>query len=129
MSQTVPTHHSVTPWIVTDDSAAMIEYLRDAFGGEELGRVHDEHGRVGHAEVRIGDSIVLLFDRLEGWSSTPALLRLYVEDGDVPARSGRGRNNRHRDDRAGLGRPHRPHPRPSWKRLVDPGSRPGTLPR
>ncbi len=82
MSQTVPTHHSVTPWIVTDDSAAMIDYLRDAFGGVELGRVHDEHGRVGHAEVRIGDSIVMLFDRLEGWSATPALLRLYVEDGD-----------------------------------------------
>jgi uncharacterized glyoxalase superfamily protein PhnB len=72
----------VTPWIVTDDSAAMIDYLRDAFGGEELGRVHDEAGRIGHAEVRIGDSVVMLFDRHDGWPATAALLRLYVEDGD-----------------------------------------------
>jgi PhnB protein len=61
----------------------MIEFLKTAFGGEELGRVHNEDGSIGHAEVRIGDFILLLFDAKPTWPDTPALLRLYVQDVDA----------------------------------------------
>lgn len=51
-----------------------------AFGAEKLGRVVDARGRSGHAEVRIGDAVVMLFDGDTSWPATPAFLRLYVED-------------------------------------------------
>ncbi|MEU4801711.1 VOC family protein [Actinosynnema sp. NPDC023587] len=71
---------TVTPWIISRDTAAVIDYLCKAFGAEELGRVADARGVIGHAEVRIGDAIVMLFDGDPSWPATPAFLRLYVED-------------------------------------------------
>lgn len=73
---------TVAPWIATRDTAREIEFLTAAFNGQELGRVQNEDGSIGHAEVRIGDFIVLLFDAKESWPDTPALLRLYVKDVD-----------------------------------------------
>ena len=53
---------TVTPWVISQDTAGVIDYLKAAFGAEELGRVVDARGRIGHAEVRIGDAVVMLFD-------------------------------------------------------------------
>ena len=71
---------TVTPWIISRDTAKVIDYLREAFGAIELGRVIDARGVIGHAEVRIGDAVVMLFDGDPSWPATPAFLRLYVED-------------------------------------------------
>lgn len=71
---------TVTPWIISRDTAAVIDYLQKAFGAEELGRVTDARGVIGHAEVRICDAMVMLFDSDPSWPATPAFLRLYVED-------------------------------------------------
>lgn len=74
---------TVTPWISTKDTARVIEFLKAAFDAEELGRVEGPvPGRIGHAEVRIGTSIVMLFDT-PFKVDTPALLRLYVEDAEA----------------------------------------------
>jgi PhnB protein len=73
---------TLAPWIATRDTAREIEFLTAALDDEELGRVHNEDGSIGHADVRIGDFIVLLFDSKEDWPDTPALLRLYVKDID-----------------------------------------------
>ena len=75
-------YSTVAPWIVTRDTAREIEFLTAAFDGEELGRMHAEDSSIVHAEVRIGDFVVLLFDAKEQWPDTPALLRLYVRDID-----------------------------------------------
>jgi PhnB protein len=81
--QPVPDGYAtVAPWIVTRDTAREIEFLTAAFGGEELGRMHGEDGSIVHAEVRIGDFVVLLFDAKETWPDTPSLLRLYLKDID-----------------------------------------------
>lgn len=72
-------YHNVTPWMIGRHTAELIDFLTAAFGAEELGRVADEHGNIGHAEVRIGDSVVMLFDKPD-WPPTPCFLRLYVED-------------------------------------------------
>jgi PhnB protein len=74
---------TVTPWVITSDTARLIDFVQEAFGAHELGRVPGPDGRVGHAEVRIGDAVVMMFDRAEGWPETPGFLRLYVEDADL----------------------------------------------
>src|SRR5918998_4577236 len=76
-------YHTVTPWIISRDSARLIEFLDAAFGAEEIARVVGEDGSIGHAEVRIGDSVVMMFDAKPHWPDTPAFLRLYVADGDA----------------------------------------------
>jgi PhnB protein len=77
---------AVTPWIISPDTAALIDFMARAFGGEELARVPGEGGRIEHAEVRIGDSVVMMFDSKPGWPATPAFLRLFVDDADATHR-------------------------------------------
>ncbi|MFI9255693.1 VOC family protein [Streptomyces sp. NPDC053069] len=75
---------AVTPWIISADTAALIDFLKRAFGAEELGRMVGPGGRIEHAEVRIGDAVVMMFDRHSpDWPHTPAHLRLFVEDADA----------------------------------------------
>jgi PhnB protein len=73
---------TVTPWVVTKDTRRLLEFIRDAFDAEELARVEVEGGAIGHAEARIGDSTITMFDSPFPMA-TPGLLRLYVEDGDA----------------------------------------------
>src|SRR5690242_9348557 len=73
-------YHAVTPWIIGHDTAGLMDFLAAAFDAEDLGgRVVDEQGNIGHAEMRIGDSVVMMFDKPD-WPPTPAFLRLYVPD-------------------------------------------------
>ncbi|MEU6780441.1 VOC family protein [Nonomuraea angiospora] len=74
---------TVTPWIIGSDTAGLIDYLTAAFDAVELSRMTDDEGRIGHAEVRIGDAVVMMFDSAPGWPPTPAFLRLYVPDADA----------------------------------------------
>src|SRR5215207_10245347 len=76
-------YHTVTPWIISRDSAQLIDFLTAAFGAEEIARVVGEDGTIGHAEIRIGVSVVMMFDARPHWPDTPAFLRLYVADGDA----------------------------------------------
>ncbi len=75
-------YHTLTPFVIVKGAAGFIDYLKRAFDGVEIARV-GEDGAIGHAEVRIGDSVVMLFDSKPEWPSTPAFLRLYVEDADA----------------------------------------------
>jgi PhnB protein len=76
-------YHAVTPWIISRNTASLLVYVKEAFGAQELARVYNEDGSIGHAEARIGDSVVMMFDAKEAWPPTPCFLRLYVEDGDA----------------------------------------------
>jgi len=89
--------HSVVPSLVLRDCARAIEFYRHAFGAVEVARLPAADGRaIRHAELRIGDSIVILSDELPGGPSAPGpehpahgTLHLYVED--VPATLARAR--------------------------------------
>ena len=81
---------TVTPWIVTRDTARLLDFLKAAFDAVELARIEVDaaaHGgeagavAIGHAEARIGTSIVMMFDSPFA-VDTPTLLRLYVADAD-----------------------------------------------
>ncbi len=74
---------TVTPWIISPDTARLIDYVRAAFGAEELFRLAGASGAVEHAEVRIGDAVVMMFDSRPEWPPTPAFLRLFVDDADA----------------------------------------------
>ncbi|MFI8536464.1 VOC family protein [Streptomyces aquilus] len=73
---------SVAPWVVTDDTGAFLDFVAQAFEGEELGRVVTEDGLIGHGEIRVGDTVVLAFDRRAEWPVMPSLLRVFVADAD-----------------------------------------------
>lgn len=81
-----PGYGTVTPWVISRDTARLITFVTEAFGAEELARMPGPDGSIGHAEVRIGDSVVMMFDAREGWPDTPAFLRVYVADADTTQR-------------------------------------------
>ena len=74
---------SVAPWVVTDDTGAFLDFVTEVFDGEEVGRVVTEDGSIGHGETRVGDTVVLAFDRRPEWPVMPSLLRVFVPDADA----------------------------------------------
>jgi PhnB protein len=84
-------YHSVTPYLVVHDGAGAIDFYKQAFGAVETVRMGGPDGKIGHAEIRIGDSHVMLADESPGMGhrsaqsigATPVSLVLYVEDVDA----------------------------------------------
>jgi PhnB protein len=74
---------TVTPWIVTDDTRALLEFIASAFDGVEPALVPLENGSIGHAEIRVGDTVLLAFDRMKDWPRIRSLLRVFVADADA----------------------------------------------
>jgi PhnB protein len=82
-------YHSVTPYLIIKGAAAAIEFYKKAFGATEIMRMPQPDGRVGHAEIQIGNSRLMLADEfpergIQGPAGgrTPVMLHLYVEDVD-----------------------------------------------
>lgn len=83
--------HTVTPHLVCDGAADAIEFYKKAFGATEMMRLPTPEGRLMHAGIRIGDSIVMLVDEFPGWGSlgpksrggTSVTIHLQVEDADA----------------------------------------------
>jgi PhnB protein len=78
-------YHSVQPYLLVNGAARQIQFLKATFDAEELGTMPTPEGSIGHAEVRIGDTIVMLADAstAEGVSGPmPATVVAYVEDAD-----------------------------------------------
>jgi PhnB protein len=87
-------YHSVTPYLVVEDAARAIEYYKQAFGANERMRMETPDGKIGHAELEIGGSVVMLADPSPQSALKPpnelggtcAGIFLYVEDVDAVAR-------------------------------------------
>ena len=82
--------HTVTPHLICAGAADAIEFYRKAFGAVELSRMPGSDGKLMHASIRIGDSVVMLNEENPGWGSfgpkslkgSPVTIHLYVEDVD-----------------------------------------------
>jgi PhnB protein len=74
---------TICPWIISRDTGQLIEFLTAAFGAKEIARVINDDGSIGHAEIFIGESVVLAFDARPHWPETPAFMRIYVPDADA----------------------------------------------
>ena len=76
-------YHTVTPYIVVEDAPGLIEFMKSAFGGKERMRMASEDGSIMHAEVEIGDSVVMIGEVSGEFPSKTAMLHLYVPDVDA----------------------------------------------
>jgi PhnB protein len=64
-------YHSLTPTLVCKDAAQAIDFYKQAFQAKELGRMTGPGGKIGHAELQIGDSRLMLSDEFPGMASAP----------------------------------------------------------
>ena len=84
-------YHTVSPYLAVDDAEKAIEYYKKAFGAEETVRMNGPDGRIGHAELKIGDSHIMLSDPFPQSSTKPptelggtsASIFMYVQDVDA----------------------------------------------
>lgn len=82
---------SVTPYLTLNDTSRAIEFYKRAFGAQEVMRMDGPNGKIGHAEIKIGDSIVMLADEMPGMGSqapqtlggTTCGVLIYVENADT----------------------------------------------
>lgn len=87
-------YHSVTPYLIVKGAARAIEFYKQAFGATEKVRMAQPDGRIGHAEIQIGDSCIMLADEFpernivgpESLGGTPVMIHIYVEDVDAVAK-------------------------------------------
>ena len=83
-------YHSVTPYLIIDGASEAIEFYKKAFGAKELYRMPMPDGKLGHAEIQIGDSRIMMSDENpemeirspKALGGTPLSLMVYVEDVD-----------------------------------------------
>jgi len=83
-------YHSVTPYLMIDGAAKAIEFYKQAFGAKELFRMDAGGGKIGHAEIEIGNSRLMLADEVpdKGYlgpkdNRSPVGLMIYTEDVDA----------------------------------------------
>lgn len=75
--------HSVTPYLIVEGVAGLIDFLKQAFDAVEKERLPGPDGKVGHGEVRIGDSVVMMGEASGEWKPMPGAIYLYVNDTDA----------------------------------------------
>jgi PhnB protein len=84
-------YHAVTPYLIVNGAASAIEFYKNALGASERLRVPAPAGRIGHAELQFGDSVVMLADEFpemgargpQSFGGSPVSIHLYVEDVDA----------------------------------------------
>ena len=76
-------YHTVTPVLTVEGAAKLIEFLKQAFDAKETYRLEGPNGSVMHAQIKIGDSMVMLGEASEKCKPTPATMALYVENADA----------------------------------------------
>jgi PhnB protein len=87
-------YHTATPYLIVNNAAAAIDFYKRAFGATEIMRMDMPGGRIGHAEIKIGDSPIMLADEFPEMNArgphaiggTPVSIMLYVEDVDAVAK-------------------------------------------
>src|SRR3982751_5767101 len=76
-------YHTVTPHLINENVSRLIEFLKRAFDAQEAHRLAGRDGRILHAELRIGDSMVMIGEASSERQPMPSSIALYVEDVDA----------------------------------------------
>jgi PhnB protein len=87
-------YHTATPYLIIKDAAKAIEFYKEAFGAKEMMRMSQPDGRIGHAEIMIGDSPIMLADEFpemgarspQSLGGSPVSILLYVDEVDAFAK-------------------------------------------
>jgi len=75
--------HTITPYLVLNNAGKVIEFLKNAFGAEEVYRHMRGEGVIGHAQVKIGDSMLMISDATSEHGAAPCMIYFYVKDCDA----------------------------------------------
>jgi PhnB protein len=86
-------HNSVSPYLIVDGAERALEFYKRAFGATEIFRHNAPGGKIGHAEIKIGDTIIMLADEFpdhdahapKKFGGSPVSMHVYVEDVDAVA--------------------------------------------
>src|SRR3984893_3975175 len=86
-------YHTATPYLIVKEAARAIEFYKKAFGATELMRMAQPDGKIGHAEIRIGDSPIMMADEHpemgarspQSYGGSPVSILLYGKDVDIMA--------------------------------------------
>src|SRR5438477_12871988 len=86
-----PGYHTLMPYLIVNGAAKAIEFYKTAFGAIEVMRIGGPGGKIGHAELKLGDSTLMLADEFpemdargpQSIGGTPVGLAIYVEDADA----------------------------------------------
>src|SRR5580704_3922952 len=110
---------SITPYVVINQAAEFIEFLKAAFGAVERLRVPTESGSIMHAELEIGNGAIEVADAGDQFPASPTDIHLYVDDADATYTSAASRRHFHlpADRRTSFGRPLGRGQRPIWEQL------------
>ncbi len=73
---------TVTPYLIVDGVSKLIDFLKETFHAEERARINDKEDHVGHAEIKIGNSIVMMADSTAQYRPIPSQLYVYVDNVD-----------------------------------------------
>jgi PhnB protein len=91
VSPVPPGYHTLTPYLIVDGATKALAWYAEAFGARELMRLSAPGGKIGHAEIEIGDSRIMLADEAPvhdakapgAFGGSPVSLHLYVSDMDA----------------------------------------------
>lgn len=76
-------YHSVTPFLVVAGIPKLLDFLKNVFGATERERMTAPDGTIRHAEVIIGDSLVMMGEATSQWKAMPSTIYVYVPDTDA----------------------------------------------
>jgi PhnB protein len=76
-------YHTVTPYLTLDNPETAMDFLKQAFDGQETYAMRDDKGQVQHAEMKVGNSMLMLGRARDQWKSRPGNFYIYVEDVDA----------------------------------------------
>ena len=76
-------YHTVTPYLTVHGASTLLDFVKRAFDAQEVAVMKGPDGAVRHAEVRIGDSVVMMGEAPPGAATMPAMLYVYVKEADA----------------------------------------------
>ena len=76
-------YHTITPYLAVQGAGKLLDFLKRTFDADEVERLERPDGSVAHAEIRIGDSRVMIGDPGDPAQAMPAMLYVYVSDADA----------------------------------------------
>lgn len=76
-------YHTITPYLSVQGAAAFIDFVKQIFEAKEIERMANADGTIKHAEVRIGDSVLMISEASGDWKPRPGAFYIYVSDADA----------------------------------------------
>jgi PhnB protein len=76
-------YHTVTPYLIVKGAEKLLEFAKSVFDATVISTMKSPDGTLGHTEIRIGDSVLMLAEAREEWRTMPTMLYVYVADADA----------------------------------------------